>query len=149
MSYLEYRVSSVPKGFSKILHLNWALIILVIGIATVGCVMLYSVGGAFSTWAEPQLKRFLATFLIMFIIAMVPIWFWRNMSFLAYGIALLLVVLVGYIGSEGMGAQRWIDLGLIKLQPSELVKLALVKLLIGRENSSKPHNLLSPLISIL
>jgi rod shape determining protein RodA len=88
--------------------------------------MLYSVGGSFSKWADPQLKRFGVTFLMMFIMAMIPIWFWRNMSFLAYGIALFLIILVSLMGSMGMGAQRWIDLGFMKLQPSELAKLGIV-----------------------
>ena len=49
-----------------------------------------------------------------------------NMSFLAYGVALLLIILVSLMGSMGMGAQRWIDLGFMKLQPSELAKLGIV-----------------------
>ena len=126
MSYLEYRVTTVPSGFSKILHMNWAIVFLVTAIAVVSCVMLYSVGGSFSKWADPQLKRFGVTFLMMFVMAMIPIWFWRNMSFLAYGIALLLIILVSLMGSMGMGAQRWIDLGFMKLQPSELAKLGIV-----------------------
>jgi len=126
MSYLEYRVTTVPSGFAKILHMNWAIVFLVTAIAVVSCVMLYSVGGSFSKWADPQLKRFGVTFLMMFIMAMIPIWFWRNMSFLAYGIALLLIILVSLMGSMGMGAQRWIDLGFMKLQPSELAKLGIV-----------------------
>ena len=105
MSYLEYRVRSVPRGFRKILHLNWALILLLIAVASIGIIMLYSVG-VFSQWAEPQLKRFLVTFVMMLMIAMVPIWFWRNMSAVAYLFALTLIVLVGFIGSTGMGAQR-------------------------------------------
>ena len=126
MSYLEYRVTTVPSGFAKILHMNWAIVLLVTAIAVVSCVMLYSVGGSFSKWADPQLKRFGVTFLMMFVMAMIPIWFWRNMSFLAYGIALLLIILVSLMGSMGMGAQRWIDLGFMKLQPSELAKLGIV-----------------------
>ncbi|MEL0121483.1 MAG: rod shape-determining protein RodA [Paracoccaceae bacterium] len=126
MSYLEYRVTTVPSGFAKILHMNWAIVFLVTAIAVVSCVMLYSVGGSFSKWADPQLKRFGVTFLLMFVMAMIPIWFWRNMSFLAYGIALLLIILVSLMGSMGMGAQRWIDLGFMKLQPSELAKLGIV-----------------------
>jgi len=126
MSYLEYRVTTVPSGFAKILHMNWAIVFLVTAIAVVSCVMLYSVGGSFSKWADPQLKRFGVTFLMMFVMAMIPIWFWRNMSFLAYGIALLLIILVSLMGSMGMGAQRWIDLGFMKLQPSELAKLGIV-----------------------
>ena len=126
MSYLEYRVTTVPSGFAKILHMNWAIVFLVTAIAVVSCVMLYSVGGSFSKWADPQLKRFGVTFLMMFVMAMIPIWFWRNMSFLAYGVALLLIILVSLMGSMGMGAQRWIDLGFMKLQPSELAKLGIV-----------------------
>jgi len=126
MSYLEYRVTTVPSGFAKILHMNWAIVFLVTAIAVVSCVMLYSVGGSFSKWADPQLKRFGVTFLMMFVMAMIPIWFWRNMSLLAYGIALLLIILVSLMGSMGMGAQRWIDLGFMKLQPSELAKLGIV-----------------------
>ncbi len=61
-----------------------------------------------------------------FIVAMVPIWFWRNMSFLAYSIAFLLLVAVEFIGVTGMGAQRWIDLGFMRLQPSEIMEIALV-----------------------
>ncbi len=154
MSYLEYRVTSIPTGFSKILYLNWALIILLIGIASISCVMLYSVGGTYSTWADPQLKRFIFTFSMMFAIAMVPIWFWRNMSFLAYVIALLLLVLVGFIGSTGMGAQRWIDLGFIRLQPSELIKLAIVMALaayydmLPEKKISRPFFVLLPVFFI-
>ena len=126
MSYLEYRVRSVPTGFSKLLYLNWALVFLITAVAVMSCVMLYSVGGSFSKWADPQLKRFIATFSLMFIMAMIPIWFWRNMSFIAYGATLFLIILVGILGSTGMGAQRWIDLGFIRLQPSELAKLGVV-----------------------
>ena len=104
MSYLEYRVTSIPSGFRKILYMNWAIVILIISISTVGFLMLYSVaGGSFKPWAEPQIKRFLLSLGMMFLIAMVPIWFWRNMSFLAYFIALVLLILVGFIGSKGMG----------------------------------------------
>ena len=116
--------------------------------------MLYSVGGTYSTWADPQLKRFIFTFSMMFAIAMVPIWFWRNMSFLAYVIALLLLVLVGFIGSTGMGAQRWIDLGFIRLQPSELIKLAIVMALaayydmLPERKVSRPFFVLLPVFFI-
>jgi rod shape determining protein RodA len=65
----------------------------------------------------------------MFVIAFVPIWFWRNMAGLAYGVTILLLLAVEFFGSVGMGAQRWIDLGFITLQPSELMKVTLVMLL--------------------
>ena len=156
MSYLEYRVTSVPSGFRKILYMNWAIVILIISISTVGFLMLYSVaGGSFTPWAEPQIKRFLLALGLMFFIAMVPIWFWRNMSFLTYVIALVLLILVGFIGSKGMGAQRWIDLGFIKLQPSELAKVAVVMVLaayydmLPAQKTSRPLWVLLPVTIIL
>jgi rod shape determining protein RodA len=156
MSYLEYRVTSIPSGFRKILYINWAIVVLIISISTFGFLMLYSVaGGSFTPWAEPQIKRFLIALVMMFVIAMVPIWFWRNMSFLAYLIALAFLVMVGFIGSTGMGAQRWIDLGFIRLQPSELAKVAIVMVLaayydmLPAQKTSRPLWVLLPVGIIL
>ena len=130
MSFLEYNLKTVPSGWRKILHLNWPLVLLLSAVCSVGFLMLYSVaGGSFSPWAEPQMKRFAMGMVGMVIVAMVPIWFWRNMAFLAYSGALVLLVLVELIGSVGMGAQRWIDLGFMRLQPSELMKITLVMFL--------------------
>ena len=154
MTYLEYRVRSVPTGFSKLLHLNWALVVLITATSVMSCVMLYSVGGSFSKWADPQLKRFIATFSLMFIMAMIPIWFWRNMSFLAYGVTLFLIILVSVMGSMGMGAQRWIDFGFMRLQPSELAKLGIVMALaayyemLPEQNVSRPQWVALPLVLI-
>ena len=130
MSYLEYNVKTVPSGLRKLLFLNWPLAVTLIAVAGIGAVMLYSVsGGSFSRWAEPQLVRFSAAFVLMLMVAMVPIWFWRNMSVLAYAVCLALLVAVEFVGVTGKGAQRWIDLGFMRLQPSELMKIALVMLL--------------------
>src|SRR5690606_5162177 len=99
-------------------------------VASVGFLMLYSVaGGSFTPWAEPQMKRFAAGLVLMLAIGMVPIWFWRNLSVLAFLVSLALLVLVEFVGDVGMGAQRWIDLGIIRLQPSELTKLTLMMVL--------------------
>ena len=85
MSYLEYTVKTTPTGFRKALYLNWPLIILLIAVASAGFLMLYSVaGGSFSPWAAPQMKRFALGLALMLFVAMVPIWFWRNMSVVAY-----------------------------------------------------------------
>lgn len=156
MSYLEYTVKSTPTGLRKILYLNWPLTILLIAVASVGFLMLYSVaGGSFAPWAEPQMKRFALGLFLMLIVAMVPIWFWRNMAVVSYGIALLLLILVEVLGSVGMGAQRWIDLGFMRLQPSELMKITSVMLLaayydwLPLNRTSKPFWVLLPVIFIL
>ena len=130
MSYLEYSVKSAPSGLRKVLYLNWPLTVLVMAVAGVGFLMLYSVaGGSFTPWAEPQMKRFGVGLLVMLGVAMVPIWFWRNISVVAYGVSILLLLAVAFFGDVGMGAKRWIDLGFIRLQPSELTKITMVMLL--------------------
>lgn len=156
MSYLEYRVQTVPSGFRKILHLNWPLIILICAVACIGFLMLYSVaGGSWQPWAEPQAKRFALGVAIMFFVAVVPIWFWRNIAGLAYSVSLFLLLLVKFVGVTGMGAQRWIDLGFMRLQPSELAKITLVMVLaayydwLDVDKTSRPQWVLAPVLLIL
>jgi len=130
MSYLEYTVKTVPSGIRKVLYMNWPVVLLVTAVASIGFLMLYSVaGGSFTPWVEPQMKRFVLGLVVMFVVAMVPIWFWRNMAAVAYLVSLVLLVLVEFFGSTGMGAQRWINLGFMRLQPSELGKITLVMFL--------------------
>ena len=156
MSYLEYTVKTVPAGPRKLLYFNWPLAVVLIAVAGVGAVMLYSVaGGQFSRWAEPQLLRFAAGFVLMLIVGLVPLWFWRNMSVLAYGVSLALLLAVEFVGVTGMGAQRWIDLGVMRLQPSELMKITLVMLLAAYydwlpvERVSRPVWVLVPVAMVL
>ncbi|PIV74521.1 MAG: rod shape-determining protein RodA [Rhodobacteraceae bacterium CG17_big_fil_post_rev_8_21_14_2_50_65_11] len=130
MSFLEYTHKATPTGLRKVLHLNWALILLIGAVASIGFLMLYSVaGGSMQPWASLQMQRFVLGLVVMLIVAFVPIWFWRNLSVVAYGVSLLLLLLVEFFGSVGMGAQRWIDLGFMRLQPSELTKVTLVMVL--------------------
>ena len=130
MSYLEHSIKRVPTGARKILYLNWALVLLIAAAASVGFLMLFSVaGGNAGRWAEPQMIRFGMGLVAMFIVALVPIWFWRNMAGLAYLFSLALLVFVEFFGVTGMGAQRWIDLGFMRLQPSEVTKITLVMIL--------------------
>lgn len=155
MSFLEYNVKFTPTGWRKILYLNWPLIVLLIAVAGVGFLMLTSVaGGRISRWAEPQMERFALGFVLMLIVAMVPIWFWRNVSALAFGLSVLLLLFVEFFGAVGMGAQRWIDLGFMRLQPSELTKITLVMVLaayydwLDVTKKSHPLYVLIPLLVI-
>ncbi|MDT8854192.1 rod shape-determining protein RodA [Paracoccaceae bacterium Fryx2] len=155
MSFLEYRIKTAPTGFQKVLHLNWALVLLLTAVAAVGWLMLYSVaGGRLETWAEPQMQRFGMGLAVMMVIAFVPIWFWRNLSALAYLVALTLLMVVEFFGHVGMGAQRWINLGFMMLQPSELMKVGLIMLLaayydwLDVKKTSRPLWVLIPLALI-
>ncbi|MBN8187053.1 rod shape-determining protein RodA [Salipiger thiooxidans] len=156
MSYLEYSVKTVPTGWRKVLYLNWPLVILLTAVACVGFLMLYSVaGGSIERWAEPQMERYALGLAAMFLVAMVPIWLWRNLSPLIYLLALALLVGVELFGTVGMGAQRWIDIGFMQLQPSELMKIALVMVLaayydwLPMKRVSHPVWVLAPILLIL
>lgn len=153
MSFLEYNVKFTPTGWRKILYLNWPLIVLLIAVAGVGFLMLTSVaGGRIDRWAEPQIERFALGFILMLCVALVPIWFWRNISALAFGLSILLLLFVEFFGAVGMGAQRWIDLGFMRLQPSELTKITLVMVLAAYYDwldVSKKSRLLYVLIPLL
>jgi len=132
------------------------LAVLLVSVAGIGFLMLYSVaGGSFSPWAEPQIKRFVLGLSVMLVVAMVPIWFWRNVSAVAYGVSLVLLVLVEFVGTVGMGAQRWIDLGFMRLQPSELTKITMVMLLaayydwLPLKRTSRPLWVIVPVLIVL
>ena len=156
MSFLEYRVKLAPTGLRKILYLNWPLVLLVTAVASVGFLMLYSIaGGNLDTWARPQMERFGVGMVLMFMVALTPIWFWRSMSGVAYIVAFLLLIVVEFFGTVGMGAQRWIDLGFIRLQPSEMMKFTLVMLLavyydwLDPKLVSRPLYVLLPVLMIV
>ena len=156
MSYLDYQVAQVPSGIRKILYLNWPLVFLLTAVSCIGFLMLYSVaGGDGSRWAEPQMYRFAIGMVAMIGLAFVPIWFWRGISVIAYVASLLLLVAVDLFGYVGMGAQRWIEFGPIRLQPSELMKIALVLMLaayydwLDLRRVSRPFWVLVPLLLIM
>lgn len=128
--YLDYKSDQTPTGWRKILHLNWPLVFLLTAVASAGFLMLYSVsGGRAEVWAEPQMERFAVGLIAMIGLAFVPIWFWRSISVLSYVACVLMLFAVDVFGHNAMGAQRWLDLGPIKLQPSEITKIALVLVL--------------------
>ncbi|MBD1204873.1 MAG: rod shape-determining protein RodA [Rhodobacteraceae bacterium] len=156
MSFLEYQVKTVPSGLRKVFYLNWPLVVLVTAVSAVGFLILYSIaGGNMAVWAEPQMKRFAAGLVLMFAIALVPIWFWRNMAGLAYGTSILLLLAVEFFGVVGMGAQRWLDIGPLRLQPSELAKVTMVMMLaayydwLDLKKTSRPIWVLIPVAMIL
>lgn len=111
----------------RVRGINWGLILLLCMLATVGFAMLYSAAnGNWQPWASKQMARFAVAFIPMLGAALIDIRHWFRISYWLYALALVLVIAVDLRGVVGMGAQRWIDLGVIQLQPSELMKIALV-----------------------
>jgi rod shape determining protein RodA len=111
----------------KLAEMNWGLIALLTLISSIGFVMLYSAGnGSFHPWALRQMLRFGLGISILVTVALVDIRFWLRYAYVIYGVALFLLIVVEIAGDIGMGAQRWISLGFINLQPSEVMKIALI-----------------------
>ena len=111
----------------KVLRLNWALILLVSAVAITGFLMLYSVaGGDLSPWSGRQINRFGAGIVLMLIIALIDIRIWKWFSPFAYIGGVALLVAVEFVGTKGMGAQRWLGIGPLQIQPSELMKIGLI-----------------------
>lgn len=111
----------------KLLSINWLLILLIAGTASVGFAMLYSAaGGSLDPWAERQMMRFGVGVVIMIVVATIDVRIWLRYAYVLYFVALILLVGVEVAGQVGMGAQRWISLGVINIQPSELMKIFLV-----------------------
>jgi rod shape determining protein RodA len=132
----------------KLFEINWGLVLLIGIIACVGFAMLYSVaGGNLQPWASPQILRFLVGLAVLVTVACIDIRIWMSLAYPAYAVSLLLLVAVVIAGHVGKGAERWIALGPLGLQPSELMKISLVLALarflhgLSVEDISKPLNL--------
>lgn len=127
MSFLDYSRAKTPTGFRKILHLHWPLILLTSAVAATGFMMLYSVaGGSYDPWARVQILRFGVGMVGMFFIAFIHIRFWRRVAPIAYVGTIILLIVVYFFGNSGGGAQRWLNLGFMQLQPSEVMKVSLI-----------------------
>ena len=101
------------------------LVVLLLGGA--GVAMLYSAaGGAWDPWAKAHVIRLVIGGVLIFTIALIPKRFWFQTAYLWYGLGLILLLIVELMGQMGMGAQRWINIGGLTIQPSEFMKLAII-----------------------
>ncbi len=120
---------STPKMtlVQKLLHLHWLFVMLISLTACIGFAMLYSAaGGDFDPWASRQMVRFGIGLVAMIVVALTDLRLWLRYAYAFYFLILALLVAVEIAGFVGMGAQRWISLGIFNVQPSELMKVALV-----------------------
>lgn len=111
----------------KIEQLNWLLISLITTLAFIGFIMLYSAGGGnFKPWLIRQLAFFSLFFPLMILVAVTDIKIWFKASYFFYAISLILLIIVDIMGHNAMGATRWVKIGSITIQPSEIMKVCTV-----------------------
>jgi len=111
----------------KLSRFSWALFIPMCVVLLFSVVVLFSAGnGSWQPFALSQLLKICVGMCIFFVAAFSNIKIWIKSAYFIYAIALILVLLVTFVGDVGMGAQRWLSLGPINIQPSEFIKIALV-----------------------
>jgi rod shape determining protein RodA len=125
----ERRLLTESRGaglVSKLWRVPWLFVLLLGGIAAIGYVALWTAGsGNPDAYAQKHALRFGFCLVIMLSIAFIDIRIILRFAWAGYAIALGLLVLVLFHGNVGKGAQRWLDLGPVQLQPSELMKIML------------------------
>lgn len=125
----QTRVSNANMmGFhEKLSRFSWGLFVPMCMVLAISIVVLYSAGGGnWRPFALSQLMKIILGFGVFFFAAFTNIKTWIKSAYLIYAVALIMIVLVTFVGHTGMGAQRWLNLGFIHIQPSELIKIALV-----------------------
>jgi len=108
----------------KAIHLDGPLLVALAAVAAFGLLMLYSAAGGNTAMWTRQVVRLGIAVVGMLMLAQVPARFLRMLTPLAYALGVVLLMVVAALGDIGKGAQRWLDLGIIRFQPSELMKLA-------------------------
>ena len=131
---------------AKLMRISWLYVLLLCALAGVGYVALYSAaGGSADPYASRHILRFAFALVMMLCIALVDIRLIARLSWLVYGGAVLLLVLVLMMGHVGKGAQRWIEVGGLQLQPSELAKIGVVLALASLFHRASWERMGSPL----
>ncbi len=139
-SLLNERQQTHSFGLSGVLsrvHLDALLLLGLVVLLAVGLMVLYSAGGQDSGLIIRQLIRMGTAFVVLLLLAQIHPDRMRDGAYWLYGLGLILLVAVLVFGHEGNGAQRWLDLGFFRFQPSELMKLA-VPLLVASFLAERP-----------
>lgn len=135
---------------SKIANLHWGLIILLAIAGIIGIAALYSVAnGSFEPWSSRQLIRLIIGFIMMIAVAVIDIRIWLSAAYLIFIFALAALISVELFGGVHMGVARWLDLNIIRVQPSEPMRIALILTLARYYHHLPPEKVSQPLWLIL
>ena len=140
----------------KILSFDYILVFSILILGIISMFAMYSTdGGEFNYHTNSHILRFLVFFGFFFLVSLVQIRFWHRQSFLIYILFFFLLLGVKYFGLTSSGSKRWLDLYIMNLQPSELMKVGLILFLakyyhrISIENMNSIRNLFIPLIALI
>jgi len=153
---LSLSTPAPPRFAEKIWRINWGLVLVLTAIAAVGVIALYSAaGGRFEPWAGRHAMRYGAALAFALVVALIHPKVWLALAWPIYILSMLLLVAVDVAGKIGMGAQRWLVIGPMQIQPSEIAKVAVILVLaryyhgLTREQAARFLYTLPPLIVIM
>ena len=160
MSELGFLSARLRRGdmtaAEKLWQMSWSLVFWIICIVGLGLAMLYSAAnGSLEPWAGSQALRFMVGLAVLMAVTIIDVRLLLKYAYVFYFIVLALLIAVEVKGFVGGGAQRWIDLGFFNLQPSELMKPALVLALaryfhgFGLDEIGQPTTLVAPTLLII
>ncbi len=133
---------------TKLFRVHWIYVALLCCLAGCGYVALYSAGGGPEPYAWRHGMRFAFGLIMALSLAMIDIRFLARFSWPFYAMSLLLLVLTLRMGHVGKGAERWLEIGPVQLQPSEIMKVALCMALASWFNRASWHRVGNPLFLI-
>ena len=121
------RLNNEITFFQKIKKLDYILVTSVIILSIISVFVMYSTdGGEILFHTKNHFVKLAVFFPLMILVAFFNIKFWHNFSYIIYIIVILLLIYVSFFGIKSSGSQRWMDLYLFVLQPSELMKVAII-----------------------
>jgi rod shape determining protein RodA len=140
----------------KIFSIDYILVFSILILGIISMFAMYSTdGGEFKYHTNSHILRFFVFFGLFFLISLVQIRFWHDQSFLIYILFFLLLLGVKYFGLTSSGSQRWLDLYIMNLQPSELMKVGLILFLakyyhrVSIENMNSIRYLFTPIVALI
>lgn len=159
MSELGFLSARLRRGDmtapEKLWQMSWSLVFWICCIVGFGLAMLYSAAnGSLEPWAGSQALRFMVGLVVLMAVTVIDVRLLLKYAYVFYFVVLALLIGVEVRGFVGGGAQRWIDLGFFNLQPSELMKPALVLALaryfhgFGLDEIGQPTTLVAPILLI-
>ena len=146
------RLNNEITFFQKVKELDYLLIVCVIILSIVSLFVMYSTdGGEILFHTRNHFYKLVTFFPLMIILAFFSLRFWHNLSYIIYLSVILLLIWVSFFGIQSSGSQRWMDLYFFVLQPSELMKVAIILCLAKYYHRLKIENVnsLSSIIIVL
>ena len=145
----------IENSLIKLKSLDWFIISLMLILSAISLIVLSSLDTGDKNLVEKHFLRIVFSFIVFLIVASVNIKTWYKFSYFFYAFVILLLILVDFYGLVGKGAKRWLDIGIFNLQPSELMKIAVIMALaryyqyVKTDEIDKIRNLVVPISLII